>query len=51
MKLTRVGFRGKVTINFDGTGPKDFTEQKYTTIDKMEMDLEALEEIWKAVKR
>lgn len=47
LKLTREGFKGKVTINFDGSGPKDLIEQKYTTLDQVEVDLEAIEEIWR----
>jgi len=47
LRLTREGFKGKVTINFDGSGPKDLTEQKYTTLDQLEVDLEAIEEVWR----
>ena len=32
LKLTREGFRGKVTINFDGSGPKDIIEQRHESL-------------------
>lgn len=40
LKLSREGFRGKITINFDGAGPKDIIEQKYESLGQMESDPE-----------
>lgn len=49
LKLSSQGFKGKVTINFDGSGPKDIIEQKYQTLEQIDLDerdLERVEELW-----
>ena len=45
LKLSSQGFKGKVTINFDGHGPKDIIEQKYTALEQIEMDAKAVEDM------
>jgi len=43
LKLTREGFRGKVTINFDGAGPKDIIEQRHESLAEIENETEVAE--------
>ena len=50
LKLSREGFRGKVTINFDGQGAKDIIEQKYENLAQIENGPE-VEELLKLGKR
>ena len=40
LRLSREGFRGKVTINFDGAGPKDIVEQRYEALAEIENEPE-----------
>ncbi len=40
LKLSREGFRGKVTINFDGAGPKDIIEQRHESLAEIENEPE-----------
>ena len=51
MKLTRVGFRGKVTINLDGKGPKDIVEQKHQALAGLEVGEEEMAELQELAKR
>lgn len=51
LKLTRVGFRGKVTINFDGKGPKDIVEQKHQALAGLEVGEEEMAELQELAKR
>jgi hypothetical protein len=50
LKLSREGFRGKVTVNFDGAGPKDIIEQRYENLAQMESDPE-VDDLLKMGKR
>jgi len=43
LRLSREGFRGKVTINFDGSGPKDIIEQRHESLAEIESDDEIAE--------
>ncbi len=40
LRLSREGFRGKVTINFDGSGPKDIIEQRHESLAEIENEQE-----------
>lgn len=40
LKLTREGFRGKVSINFDGSGPKDIIEQRHESLTDLDNEQE-----------
>ena len=51
LQLTRVGFRGKVTINFDGKGPKDIVEQKHQALADLELGDEEMAQLWELAKR
>ncbi len=53
LKLSKGGFRGKVTINFDGSGPKDIIEQRHESLADLELDVETVEdvqEMWRRIK-
>lgn len=49
LRLSREGFRGKITVNFDGDGPKDIIEQRYENLAKIENEQE-VEELFKMRK-
>jgi len=40
LRLTKEGFRGKVTINFDGSGPQDIVEQRHESLADLDNETE-----------